>query len=201
MSTGYVKRPTSECSLPSLFSLNCVIRERSPSGVTLARYQASSVCSRTSLCTKSVHRSGSRPQATRSPRHVADARAQLRGVVLDGDGVRVDDAEEEVLLLLGDLRRPRCAPLRASCRCEARRSAGCRRRRGAWLAWARSFETRGIAERPRRRPPGSTADLSGLAGALCQGWRAGRRDRREAHRLVIRRGTAGGPAPGVVAPG
>ena len=36
------------------------------SGVTLARYHASSVCSRTSLCTKRVHLSGSRPQASQS---------------------------------------------------------------------------------------------------------------------------------------
>ena len=34
MSTGYVKSPTRTCSLPALFSLNCVIRCRSPSGVT-----------------------------------------------------------------------------------------------------------------------------------------------------------------------
>ena len=33
--------------------------------------------------------------------------AQLGRLVLDRDGVRVDDAEDELLLLLGDLRRPR----------------------------------------------------------------------------------------------
>jgi hypothetical protein len=39
-------------------------------------------------------------------RHALDARAKLGRVVLVGDRVRVDDAEDEVLLLLGDLRGP-----------------------------------------------------------------------------------------------
>ena len=40
-------------------------------------------------------------------RHAVDARAELRRLVLDGDGVGVHDAEEEVLLLLRDLGGPR----------------------------------------------------------------------------------------------
>jgi hypothetical protein len=42
------------------------MRPRSPIGVTVERYQLSSVCSRTSLWTKSVVFSGSTPHATRS---------------------------------------------------------------------------------------------------------------------------------------
>ena len=40
------------------------------------------------------------------PRHGVDAAAELGGLVFDRDRVGVDDAEEKLLLLLGDLLRP-----------------------------------------------------------------------------------------------
>jgi len=46
------------------FSLNCVWRSSSPSGVTVLNIQASSVCSGTIDWTNSVHADGSMPAAS-----------------------------------------------------------------------------------------------------------------------------------------
>ncbi len=60
-----MNRPTPAELSPYLadLSLNWVIRPASPMPVRHIRTQASSVCSRTWLCTKTVDRSGSRPTA------------------------------------------------------------------------------------------------------------------------------------------
>ena len=63
-------------------------------------------------------------------REVERRLAQLRRVVLDGDRVQVDDAEEAVMRLLGPGVLAEAA--RCSCRASSVRSAGCPRRRAAW---------------------------------------------------------------------
>jgi hypothetical protein len=63
-STGYVSTPVITLSCRAALSLYCVWRSSSPSGVTVLKIQASSVCSGTSLCTKSVAARGSTPAAS-----------------------------------------------------------------------------------------------------------------------------------------
>ena len=60
-------------------SLNWVMRPSSPKLVTEASAQASSVCSGTADCTKSVDCAGSMPQAMRSP-----AMSRTRRAISDG---------------------------------------------------------------------------------------------------------------------
>ncbi len=45
-------------------SLNCVMRSSRPSGTRVLKIQASSECSGTALCTKTIDRSGSIPAAS-----------------------------------------------------------------------------------------------------------------------------------------
>ncbi len=61
-----MKSPAETKSLPSPFSLNCVMRPSCPNPVTAESSQAASECAVTWLCRKSVERSGSSPTAKSS---------------------------------------------------------------------------------------------------------------------------------------
>ena len=95
--------PARADSFPALFSLNWVMRRSSPIVAVHSSSQESSVCSWTWLWTNTVQISGSSPLAS-SHEAVSRVRsAQLGRVVLDGEGVQVDDAEERVgVVLVGD---------------------------------------------------------------------------------------------------
>jgi len=103
---------------------------QSPSGVTFARYQASSVCSRTSLWTNSVQRSGPH-RSDEIARHRVDTMAELGRLVVDRDGVRVGRCRRTGLPSDRPLVAPMCAQPLANFRCETPRSAGHRKRRAA----------------------------------------------------------------------
>ena len=59
-----MKRPTETDSRPADFSLNATMRASSPIVPMQLKSQASSACSCTWLCTNTIARSGSSPEAT-----------------------------------------------------------------------------------------------------------------------------------------
>ena len=84
----------------SLFSLNCVMRDSSPYGVTVERIHASSECSGTCDCTNSTERLGSMPDASSSAASVSTLARQLLGLVRLRERVQIDDAVEAAILVL-----------------------------------------------------------------------------------------------------
>ena len=73
------------------------MRRSSPKVATQFRTQVSSVCADTWLCTKSVHRVGSRPDAMRNVIVRRVRVAKVRAVVGEGHGVQVDDTVESLV--------------------------------------------------------------------------------------------------------
>src|SRR5881392_4165526 len=93
--TGYSKIPDVTNSCCSDFSLNWVIRRSSPKLVTALRSQHACGWASAWLWMKTVERSGSRP-VEQHRRERQRRLAEVVRVVLDGDRVQVDDAEERV---------------------------------------------------------------------------------------------------------
>ena len=89
-------------SLPCFcdLSLNCVIRDACPKPVKQPSTQASSAWAGTWLCTKIVLRAGSMPSARYCAAVTSVRRRSVLGILRNGDGVQVDDAEERVVVVL-----------------------------------------------------------------------------------------------------
>ena len=126
MSTGYVNSPDETNSRCSAFSLNWVIRPSWPKLVTEESSQLASRVGR--YLALGEDRRALWVEARRDEHRVQVERplAQVVRVVLDGDRVEVDDAEERLALFLR--RRRTGGSRRCSCRACCPLSAGFRRR-------------------------------------------------------------------------
>ena len=167
-----MKRPAETNSLPSPFSLNCVMRPSCPNPVTAESSQAASACAVTWLCRKSVRALGVEPDREEQRRQVERAVVQVLRVVVDRDRVQVDDAEEGVALVLG--RDVLAHARRCSCRCAWHPWPGCRRRRALGSPRRRVDGRAGSGQRTRRL----SAGLRLARGAMTNGCGRRRSSRR-----------------------
>ena len=118
------------------------------------------------------------PEASIAAAILARVGAQFAGLLPDGDGVQVDDAEDALELVLQ--RAPSCGWRRDSCRGAGCRSAECRRRCGSCahggFAMARVIAAAGRRSSDGPLPPQQRLELAQL-GRARTGERARRRRR------------------------
>ena len=100
ISTGYCSSPSPTVSCVSDLALNCVMRLSQPTGVTQVSIQASSACAGTEDCTMMVDAFGSMPAARNSAAISSIFGLQFGGVLVDRDGVQVDDAVDALVVVL-----------------------------------------------------------------------------------------------------
>ena len=106
---GYCSKPSPMVSWAAGFALYCVIRSSQPTGVTQVSIQASSEWGWTFDWTTRADCVGSMPIASSIPASSTILRRSSFGILINRDGVQIDDAKNTLVIVLNPdpMLRPR----------------------------------------------------------------------------------------------